>query len=103
MTSSRKQASADYAKGIIHGKDVDVVYTEWGDMKSMKISALYGPIMNYPAGKSYGTWYRNKCNILAEIKHNKEECHLCSDWNGCGKNCTLSKVYCQKCRRSIKV
>jgi hypothetical protein len=47
--------------------------------------------------KGYGTWYCKNCDIPGETEHNKEECHLCSDWNGCGKDCTLSKVYCKKC------
>jgi len=50
--------------------------------------------------KSYGTWYCSTCNIPAETEHKKEECHLCSDWNGCGRDCTLSRVYCNKCGES---
>lgn len=50
--------------------------------------------------KSDGTWYCNPCNQPAETEHNKEECHLCSDWNGCGKDCTLSRIFCKKCGTS---
>lgn len=40
------QVTADYAEGIIHGKD-GVSFIQNGDaMKSMKISVLYGLIMN---------------------------------------------------------
>lgn len=53
--------------------------------------------------KSYGRWYCIKCNVLAETEHTKEECHLCSDWNGCGRDCTLSRVYCPKCGASLDV
>jgi len=44
-------------------------------------------------GKSDGKWYCIKCNIPAETEHEKEECHRCSDWNGCGTDCTLSKIF----------
>lgn len=98
-----KQVTADYAKGIIHGKEGDVVYTEWGGYEIHEDFRFVWSDYELARKKSYGTWYCNKCNIPAKTEHNKEECHLCSDWNGCGRDCTLSKVYCQKCRRSIDV
>lgn len=48
--------------------------------------------------KSDGDWLCNKCNTIAKTEHKKPECHLCSDWNGCGTDCTLSKVYCDNCK-----
>ena len=98
-----KQVTADYAKGIIHGKDGDVVYTEWGGYEIHKDFRFVWSDYERVRKKSYGTWYCNKCNIPAETDHNKKECHLCSDWNGCGRDCTLSKVYCPKCGKSIDV
>ena len=49
---------------------------------------------------SNGTWYCNTCNLPAETEHNNPECHTCSDWHGCGQDCTLSRVFCTKCGKS---
>jgi hypothetical protein len=53
--------------------------------------------------RSYGTWYCNGCNKPAQTEHKKNECHLCSDWNGCSEDCTLSRVYCDDCNKSMKI
>jgi transposase-like protein len=50
---------------------------------------------------SDGTWYCNTCNKVAETEHKNPLCHVCSDWNGCGKDCTLSKVYCSQCGKFL--
>ena len=47
--------------------------------------------------KGYGIWFCKKCGNIAETEHNKPECHLCEDWNGCGRDCRLSKIYCTNC------
>jgi|GEM_PF-4425859 hypothetical protein len=47
---------------------------------------------------SDGEWYCTKCNIPASTEHNNKECHRCSDWGSCERDCTLSKVYCEKCK-----
>lgn len=87
-----KQVTADYAKGIIHGKDGKVVHTEGGGYEIRGKFRFVWSDYERARMKSDGTWYCNKCNIPAKTEHNKEECHLCSDWNGCGRDCTLSKV-----------
>jgi hypothetical protein len=53
-------------------------------------------------GKSDGEWYCKKCKIEAETEHNKPECHTCADWNGCGTDCKLSRVFCKKCGASME-
>lgn len=98
-----KQVTADYAKGIIHGKDRDVVSTEWGGYTIRRNFRFVWSDYERFHQKSYGTWYCNKCNTPSETEHNKEACHLCSDWNGCGKDCTLSKVYCPNCGKSTDI
>ena len=50
--------------------------------------------------RSDSTWYCNRCNRPAETEHNKPECHLCSDWHECNRDCTLSRVYCDRCKTS---
>jgi TPR repeat protein len=74
-----KQVTTDYSKGIIHGKDGDVVYTESGGYKIRGEFRFVWSDYEQARKRSSGTWYCNKCNILAETEHNKEECHLCSD------------------------
>ena len=45
-----------------------------------------------------GSYYECKtCGRAAREEHNNPECHLCEDWNGCGRDCTLSRVYCPEC------
>jgi hypothetical protein len=51
--------------------------------------------------ESDGIWFCNTCNIPAKTEHNNPECHICSDWNGCGTDCTLSKIYCAKCKKEL--
>ena len=40
---------------------------------------------------------RYKYTGLIKELHNKPECHLCSDWNGCGSDCTYSGAECLIC------
>lgn len=96
-----KQVTADYARGIIHGKDGDVVYTEWGGYEIHGDFRFVWSYYERARKRSYGTWYCNRCNIPAETEHNKEERYLCSDWNCCGRDCTLSRVYYLKCGTSL--
>lgn len=48
------------------------------------------------AGKEYFLICK-KCKRPASTEHNNPECHTCEDWNGCGRDCTLSRVFCKKC------
>jgi len=43
------------------------------------------------------SWFCSKCESTCKELHEKPECHRCSDWNGCGGDCTLSRVVCLKC------
>jgi len=96
-----KQVTADYDKGIIHGKNGDIIHTEWGGYEIHGGFRFEWSDYKRDRMKSNGTWYHNRCNTPAETEHKKEECHLCSDWNGCGRDCTLSKIYCSKCGESL--
>jgi hypothetical protein len=53
--------------------------------------------------KSNGEWVCNGCWKPASTENNKPECHRCSDWGGCGADCTLSRVYCGGCGTSLAV
>jgi hypothetical protein len=50
---------------------------------------------------SDGTWVCNTCWKPAALAHDKPECHRCSDWNGCGTDCTLSGVSWGACGTSL--
>lgn len=52
-------------------------------------------------GKSDGEWYCLNCTREARTEHNKPECHTCADWNGCGTDCRLSRVFCDYCNISM--
>ncbi len=45
------------------------------------------------------SWVCVECGIEAEKHFDKPECHTCSDWGGCGRECTLSSIECPKCGR----
>ncbi len=98
-----KQMTDDYRKGIIHGTNGDTIRTELGGYSIRgDFYFVWDDVQRYRK-KSYGTWYCNKCQAPAETEHNKEECHLCSDWNGCEEDCTLSRVYCKSCGASLYI
>ena len=91
------KVSRDLSQGVIHGEDGAVIETLTG---GYQVSGAFRFVWsNYERGRqrSHGSWYCNRCNRLAETKHEKEECHLCSDWGGCGQDCTLSEVVCANC------
>lgn len=52
-------------------------------------------------GGGYASWTCSKCWKLAALEHNKEECHTCADWGGCGQDCTLSGIACTDCGTSM--
>lgn len=56
-------------------------------------------VSTYAAAKrrDYGVWYCNKCMCVATTENNKPECHNCREGWTCGRDCTLSKVICEKC------
>lgn len=93
----------DYRHKIIHGNNGDIIHTEFGGYKIYGEFRFVWDDVQRLRRKSNGTWYCNRCQAPAETEHNKQECHLCSDWNGCGEDCTLSKVYCLKCGTSLVI
>ena len=53
--------------------------------------------------KSDGGWVCNRCWAPASTEHDKPECHRCSDWSPCGTDCTLSRVHCEGCEKSMTI
>ena len=52
---------------------------------------------NMHPGKEWTEYICRKCEKPAETKHDKNECHVCSDWNGCNRDCKLSHLICTNC------
>jgi hypothetical protein len=98
-----ERITRDYENGIIHGKTGETIRTTWGGYEIQGKFRFVWSDFRRATKDSYGTWYCNSCNKPADTKHDKPECHLCSDWNGCGKDCTLSEVYCKKCGYCLKI
>ena len=48
-------------------------------------------------GDEWTDYICRKCEKQAKTKNEKEECYRCSDWNSCGKDCTLSHLICESC------
>jgi hypothetical protein len=89
----------DYKKGIFHPGKIWIsnsrYYVNKGDFR-LEVDAYSQAVK-----RSDGSWVCNSCNIPAETEHNNPECHRCSYWDGCGTDCTLSKVYCIECEKEL--
>ena len=97
------EVTRDFRNGILHGNDGGTVEIEDGGYSLHgSFYFVWSDIARYNR-KSDGTWYCRMCQRPAATEHNKPECHLCSDWNGCGRDCTLSLVYCTECGASLQM
>jgi len=54
-------------------------------------------LSRYDSGMLESYYVCRKCETVANTRNEKPECHTCLDWNGCGRNCTLSHLICKKC------
>lgn len=97
-----RQMTEDLRMGIIHGKDGDTILIEGGGYQIRGGFRFQWSTYERVRKKSDGTWYCNSCKTIAKTEHNRNECHICSDWNGCGQDCTLSKVFCPNCGTSLE-
>lgn len=87
----------DLTKGMLHGHDGDTIHTLHGGYKRRDPFKFVWSDDELWRHKNRGTWFCNQCNQPAQTKHEKAECHRCADWNGCGRDCTLSEVSCKNC------
>lgn len=89
-----ERISADYNARILHPGTVRVLgggYTvrgafhfRWDDMaRALK--------------RSDGFWRCNTCWAPAALEHSRDECGRCRNWSSCGRDCTLSRIFCCKC------
>jgi hypothetical protein len=96
------QITNDYHNRILHGSPQSTIRSRFGtytvyrdfhsiwrsDAKPWKESGVY--------------WFCSRCWRPAKLAHNRPECHTCSDWGSCGRDCTLSAVSCTACETSMR-
>lgn len=100
MRAASRQATSDYRRGVLHGRSGDTIYTEVGGYE--RRDPFHFAWSDYERGlrRSDGTWYCSSCMKPTEAEHENPECHRCSDWGSCGRDCTLSRIYCKTCGTS---
>lgn len=98
--AERARLTSDYEKRILHGSDGAQIWTDWGYYQ--RRGAFH--FVHYdrvPRWDSSGDWVCSSCWNVARTEHENPECHLCSDWNGCGRDCTLSAIRCDSCGHGV--
>ena len=97
------QITSDYLNGILHGSTGATLRTNFG---SYSVFPGFHSIWRSDAKpwKETGVyWYCSICWKPATLAHNRPECHTCSDWGSCGRDCTLSEVSCEPCDTAMAV
>ena len=73
---------------------------EHGTLKQ-RADSTHGQFVSFTRGHHPGDQWEEyfciKCEKKAKTKNEREECHICRDWNGCGRNCRLSHLICENC------
>lgn len=93
----RRKNSDDLRCRIITGEEGMPVETL--DGYYIKRGQFHFVVSSYQSARRNddGTWYCTPCNSIADTEHNNPECHNCREGWGCNRDCTLSKILCQKC------
>jgi hypothetical protein len=97
----RKRLTEDYAAHVLHGGDGTRVETDWGGYRVRRDFHFAWSDYARVTQRSSGSWYCNTCFAPAREEHSRDECHTCQDWGGCGRDCTLSRIYCTECGTSL--
>jgi len=100
--AERKAATIDYGNHVLRGGRGVTVETDWG--RYTVRGDFHEAIADYIHPLKGNTeWRCNRCWRPASTEHEREECHTCSDWGGCGRDCTLSRVFCADCGTSLAI
>lgn len=97
----QRAITAAYDRHELLGAPGETVTTTWGHYYAK------GPFhlrhsSRTPSWKGSGnTWVCSTCWSPAPLEHERDECHKCSDWGSCGRDCTLSAAVCSKCGSRI--
>jgi hypothetical protein len=98
-----KQATKDLPAGLLHGHDGDTVEIDWGSYRRRDPFHLLLRTDEPPWKGSGETWYCSACMRPASTEHDNPECHRCSDWGSCGRDCRLSRVFCPTCGTAFEL
>jgi hypothetical protein len=103
--AARKEATIDYSNHVLRGRGGDSIETDWGwyEIRGAFHLASYRSRRPPPFGGGDECWFCNSCWQTAETEHDREECHRYENWGSCGRDCTLSRVFCAKCGTSLGV
>ncbi len=96
----RKKNTEDYSKGIYHGVAGQIIEIEGGGYKNYEGFIFAWSNYLIARERSDGRWYCRQCSSMVKEEHNKK-CTINSDWHNCTGECTLSKVYCPKCKTEV--
>jgi hypothetical protein len=100
--AERHAATVDYKNRVLRGAPGGSVETDWGRYTVRGPFHLNG-YSGVPRYKGYDeVWVCSTCWRPTSTEHNREECHSCSDWGGCERDCTLSRVFCSPCGTSLE-
>jgi len=91
------RATEDYRRGVLHAKNGDTISTEWGAYRRKDPFHFAWSDYEVMRRRSDGSWYCNSCMKATKTEHDNPECHQCSDWSPCGRDCTLSRIFCEDC------
>jgi hypothetical protein len=93
----KERVTRYYENHVLHGEPGQTMRTTWGGYRVGR--GFHFAWNDYQAAtmRSDGSWYCSSCWEPASTEHGKPECHTCSDWGGCGRDCTLWAVRCDRC------
>jgi hypothetical protein len=98
-----ERVTRDYESGILYGSDGETVETTWGGYRIAGGFHFVWSDYEVMRRRSNGSWWCNHCDAAAMTEHGRPECHVCSDWGSCGRDCTLSRIECRVCGRAMDV
>lgn len=101
--AERKAATIDYNNHVMRGNLGDWIDTDWGRYQVRDQFHLAWNRNALPWKSTGESWRCSSCWQPAETENNRPECHRCSDWSGCGRDCTLSRVFCRTCGTTLDV
>lgn len=93
-------ASREYNSGRLTSPGT--IETTWG---SYEVRGNFHAVRIEPHLLQEGgpVWYCNSCMRPARVEHDGPECHTCSDWGSCGRDCTASAVRCDACACRMEI
>jgi hypothetical protein len=96
-----KKRTADYNACILHPNNPEGSNaTEWGGYVVHREFHYRWITYQRMTQTSDGCWICNTCWRPASTENNNPECHICADWGHCGRDCTLSRIFCKECGTS---